>query len=367
MKNYPINKHGKVFPLELIKKYINLNRKNYVVLSVGGNDSRVCLPSLPQGWEKVWEEMNNPKHNYTNNYKKIVNKLLEMNLTGIILVSVYLPYVDFVGTKDYLEISKVLEKSKELLFKIAHEFNLPVIDLSKSFDNKNRTHYGSTYIEPSNISSMFIANLVTYVINDFDFEGNVSKIYSGQNLKNITSVNNINTKKQNESITKPEMMMIPIDLRKIIYEYSKPFYIFRNITTVSDESDCCYTKEEAYNKLLKFILEVDDIKDIKDDDVKELQEYVDIADYYSVYLLDFDHENIYSDHENIYGYKLVAEEDDFNDVKSRILNSGFLVSIGYFGFAITAILEQNDKVNEKKLKKLKQFLIRYFETSEWYI
>lgn len=81
--------------------------------------------------------MNN---NYTNNYEKIVKKLSKMNLTGIILVSVYLPYINFFQI--FKQIYKILEKSKELLFKIARKFNLPVIDLSKSFNNKNPNHYG---------------------------------------------------------------------------------------------------------------------------------------------------------------------------------------------------------------------------------
>jgi len=361
LEKYPTNTKGKVFPLKLVKNNINPDRKNYVVLSVGGNDCRVCLSSLPKGWEAVWKEMNNSDHNYTNNYKKIIDKLSKMDLTGIILVSVYLPYIDFVK-KNYKEIEKVIEKSKKLLFKIAQEFNLPVIDLSKSFDNKNPTHYGrekgNSPIEPSNISSMFISNLVTYVINDFDFEGNVSKIYYGQNLKNIKSVNNIEIKEQIKSTTKPERILsdLPIEIRKIMYEYAKTSYVFRNIGYSYNNSDCCYSREQAYDILLE--------NEIKEGYTKNLKDYVKYADYYNVYLLDLDNENIYTD-TSYSTYKLYADEDyedDFEEVKLDILDGKCLVEIGQYGFKIMAILPNNEtlKNNNKKLIKLKNHIMKNF-------
>lgn len=214
-------------------------------------------------------------------------------------------------------------------------------------------------IEPSNISSMFISNLVTYVINDFDFKSNVSKIYSGQNINNITCVNNIEVKEQIKSPTKPEPILsdLPIDLRKIMYEYAKPVYIFRNITFFSDESNEFSTKEEAYNMLLKDI-------EIEEDNIKLLKEYVEYTDYYNVYLLDLDHEKLYTDN-NINDYKLYHDIDDFNNVRRTLLNGGFLVEIGYFGFRISAILYEDNEVTEKKLMKLKKFIIRNHRARGW--
>lgn len=361
LEQYPTNYKEKVYPLKLIKEHINPKRKNYAVLSIGHNDIRVYPQLSSKGWEKIWTKMNN---NYTNNYEKIVKKLSKMNLTGIILVSVYLPYIIF--EKYFKQIYKILEKSKELLFKIARKFNLPVIDLSKSFNNKNPKHYGKIEnsinpIEPSNISSMFISNLVTYVINDFDFKSNVSKIYSGQNINNITCVNNIEVKEQIKSPTKPEPIVsdLPIDLRKIIYEYAKPGYIFRNITFFSDESNEFSTKEEAYNMLLKDI-------QIEEDNIELLKEYVEYADYYSVFLLDIDHKHFYTGSSDYLNYELYAD-DDFNEVKREILDGRFLVEIGEFGFKIMAILPNDETLenNNKKLIKLKNHIIKNFKVSDW--
>lgn len=44
--------------------------------------------------------------------------------------------------------------------KLAVEFRLPIIDLSRTFNPYDKTHYGSTPIEPSNVSGQFIADLI---------------------------------------------------------------------------------------------------------------------------------------------------------------------------------------------------------------
>lgn len=47
-----------------------------------------------------------------------------------------------------------------VLGKLAVEFRLPIIDLSRTFNPHDKTHYGSTPIEPSNVSGQFIADLI---------------------------------------------------------------------------------------------------------------------------------------------------------------------------------------------------------------
>lgn len=50
------------------------------------------------------------------------------------------------------------------LTQLAVEFSLPIIDLSRTFDPNNKSHYGSTPIEPSNKSGQFIADLIAEVM-----------------------------------------------------------------------------------------------------------------------------------------------------------------------------------------------------------
>ena len=70
-----------------------------------------------------------------------------------------------------------------MYYAIAQEFKLPVIDLAKTFDPNDPTHYGkgtgSSPIEPSNKSSQFIADLTKKIIEDFKFGVDESKIYYG--------------------------------------------------------------------------------------------------------------------------------------------------------------------------------------------
>ena len=46
---------------------------------------------------------------------------------------------------------------------LAMELRLPIIDLSRTFDPTDKRHYGSTPIEPSNMSGQFIADLIAKV------------------------------------------------------------------------------------------------------------------------------------------------------------------------------------------------------------
>lgn len=48
---------------------------------------------------------------------------------------------------------------------LAVEYRLPIIDLSRTFDPNKKSHYGSTPIEPSNISGQFIADLIAQVLH----------------------------------------------------------------------------------------------------------------------------------------------------------------------------------------------------------
>ncbi len=65
---------------------------------------------------------------------------------------------------------------------IAEMYSLPILDLSRTFDPFDRSHYGSTEIEPSNISGQFICDLVKFIVEDFNWEGGdkrKSKLYYG--------------------------------------------------------------------------------------------------------------------------------------------------------------------------------------------
>jgi len=195
LKPYLVDKKGYVKPLILLKKMKNnINLPTYVVLSVGGNDARILLHYLDEkdGGKKIWDEMKKDK--FQEKYEKIVKELLK-NDVKIILVIVYYPQnTTFLGIdfkKNRNKLKDLMENVSKFIFKVAKTNNLPVINLSKTFNPDDKTHYGSSPIEPSNKSSMFISTLIKKVVQDFDFDANISKSYYKLYNKNkIQSKNN---------------------------------------------------------------------------------------------------------------------------------------------------------------------------------
>lgn len=175
---YPVNSNGKVIPLKLVADF----NPNVSVLSIGGNDVRVHLTSLMWGFDNFKKNVLEPLRE---NYNKVIIDLKSKS-NKVILVSFYLPYM---GPGSIYSLLSLLGPNlanlwTDFFFSIAKEHDLPVINLSSTFDPKNRAHYGSTEIEPSNFSSQCIADLIQYVNNNYDNH----KIYSAPNcnMSNIT-------------------------------------------------------------------------------------------------------------------------------------------------------------------------------------
>ena len=84
---------------------------------------------------------------------------------------------------------------------ICEDFGVPVIDLSRTFDPTDPTHYGTTDIEPSNKSGQFIADLVQFALEKFPFdaEQRTSRIYYGFRGRGAGIVEQENNKNGQES------------------------------------------------------------------------------------------------------------------------------------------------------------------------
>lgn len=65
--------------------------------------------------------------------------------------------------------------------KVAEEYKLPIIDLSRTYDPTNPNHYGSDPIEPSNMGGQLTVNLIRFVTQQYDFgdENRKSKVFYG--------------------------------------------------------------------------------------------------------------------------------------------------------------------------------------------
>lgn len=175
MDNYKVDNDGFYYPLKLVAK----TNAKYCVLSVGGNDARVLILKHLGNVKKVYQEMT---ESFITNYTKAVDSVMKL-IPNVILVLVYRPGPGFLLNLE--QCNQLFNLLIPGLLAVARQKKLPVIDLSRTFNPENKSHYGTTPIEPSNKSSMFIANLIIKVLGDFKFGEDTSKIYYGSEKDKI--------------------------------------------------------------------------------------------------------------------------------------------------------------------------------------
>jgi len=175
LEKYPTEKDGKVYPLRLLAQSL----PTHVVLSIGGNDARVAFAES--------FDLDNIYHSMINNgidrdLRQLIKSIIR-SVPKLILVYVYHPQITMLPMLYWLPPAKVvtelLIRFSPLYFSVAKDFNLPVIDLSRTFNPHDSDDYGSTPIEPSNKSGMYIAKLVEHVLDDFSWGTDKTKVYWG--------------------------------------------------------------------------------------------------------------------------------------------------------------------------------------------
>ncbi|CAM9682723.1 unnamed protein product [Discosporangium mesarthrocarpum] len=178
MDPYPVDSDGVQRPLELLRKA----KPSHVVLSIGGNDARARFLQSRDP-KKIAEMM--VSDGFVDNLHKLIETIKEEITPNIILVYVYMPQFTLCPILSFLPPASTLQallvNFSGLFIDVANKYSLPLIDLSRTFDPNNGTHYGSTPIEPSNISGQFIVDLLLkQVMLDFRFgEETGTRIYSG--------------------------------------------------------------------------------------------------------------------------------------------------------------------------------------------
>jgi hypothetical protein len=160
---YPTNENGKVIPLKLL----NESDTNTTVISVGGNDIRVnLLKFLISNPSTVLDSIFNKT--YIEEFEKLVSDVISHS-SKVIIVCVYVPYLGSGSNYESLKSLKdiVYERLRTIYKAIGIKFNVPILDLSRTFNYCDRTHYGTTEIEPSNISSQCIANCIHHINTNY--------------------------------------------------------------------------------------------------------------------------------------------------------------------------------------------------------
>merc|ERR1712157_499963 len=124
----------------------------------------------------------NATNTFQKNAQKIIEKLLEYNL-NVVPVICYEPYQDFAASRHLKrgQLLQIFNLAIPKIFEMAEKYKLPVIDLSRTFNTFDRSHYGSTSIEPSNKSGQFIVDILKFINDNFEFNSDkrTSKIYYG--------------------------------------------------------------------------------------------------------------------------------------------------------------------------------------------
>lgn len=180
---YPVNKDGKVYQMELLSKKSSVPfqsvygsgfetfkssvNSDMVVISVGGNDLRVDMMKILFGIEPFFNGVVSKQ--YIDDYENIIEKAKDEG-RKVVLVSMYLPYLGVGSTYGMfgpLAVA-VVERWKEFIIPLAEKHNVSVLDLSLTFDNNNRKNYGTTELQPSNLTNKCIARCLDYIYSNYN-------------------------------------------------------------------------------------------------------------------------------------------------------------------------------------------------------
>lgn len=153
---------GIVRPLALLETIT----PDLVVLSIGGNDFRAELSALRWGPDYFLQVILN--QSFVANYHELL-KRIKSRTSKIILVGIYLPYLGsgsaYAGLSPFQE--KLVIHVRQFYQMMARTYDLPLLDLSRTFNPLVRAHYGSTEIEPSNLSTFCLSQCLHHIYHHY--------------------------------------------------------------------------------------------------------------------------------------------------------------------------------------------------------
>ena len=181
--SYPIDKEGKMFPIKLIEEqkkpfisvyggikplsFGNNDQGNMIVLSIGGNSFQVGATRILLGIDYFFNAVVNEE--FIIDYENLVKNLKKLS-SKVVLISIYLPFLG--PGSSYGVFSKFAEpiiiRWRNFLQNIAKKYNIPILDLSLTFNSNKREHYGSSDIEPSNISNACMAKCLSHIYDNYN-------------------------------------------------------------------------------------------------------------------------------------------------------------------------------------------------------
>lgn len=199
---YPIDQDGKMYPLKSIASTIGVNKSftsvygnmgiksigedikpdSMVVISMGGNDIYSKFRNIFLGPEYFVNAIITEE--FVSNYKKVIETVKRL-CDKIVLISVYLPYLGNGSSYGiYTPLAKpIMDRWHLFIYSIAREYNIPLLDLNRTLNVGDRSHYGVDDTRVSNVSNKCIAECISYIYSHYD--GHHIYYTPGLNVKNI--------------------------------------------------------------------------------------------------------------------------------------------------------------------------------------
>jgi hypothetical protein len=184
---YPIEQDGKMYPLKLMAKGINVNKSfssayggivspinsapkvsnNMIVISMGGNDLYSKTKSIILGPEYFVDAIINKE--FVAHYRRIL-EIARGSCDKIVLISLYLPFLGNGASHGiYSPVAKpVLKKWNQFVNDIAKEYKIPLLDLGRTLNIGERSHFGTDDTKASNISSACIASCLAHIQSHYN-------------------------------------------------------------------------------------------------------------------------------------------------------------------------------------------------------
>jgi hypothetical protein len=188
---YLLDKDGKVYPLQLLANATKVNRSftsaygtissfglkmeepetNTVVLSIGGKDIGTApSTNILLGVEYYVNAVMTKE--YLESLESVIENILR-RCDRIILTSIYAPYMG--SGAIYAIYSKVvipvITKWRRGLEKIARKYNLPIIDLGRTINNRNKDHYGTSDIHLSEFANSCLVQCIEFICENYNGYG----------------------------------------------------------------------------------------------------------------------------------------------------------------------------------------------------
>lgn len=143
------------------------DNEHMVVLSLGGNDVQAQVSRVVLGFNFMINSILTEQ--FVQNYQSILHNI-KRRCAKIVLISLYIPYLGKNGS--YAHFSKHAKKMtthwNNFLHSMAEMFNIPILDLSRTIDPSNRSHYSDkSDTHMSDVASACMAECLAHIYQHY--------------------------------------------------------------------------------------------------------------------------------------------------------------------------------------------------------